>query len=363
MNRCIQNPIQKIQRNKFLNRAIIIFLCFAVFLSVFYVLLPIIGLKAQSQEIIDEIKSIAPDWQVGEEVPLNKMEEVLDGDSGLKWSAFVAAKTVYGGELFTDTINQYLIIKFPQPGEAVEDGAQEYFQKCIGALWDSVPILTSLGIGLLCVWLFIDIIEKTTADSFTVEHFVKCLIKFVVGYIVLSNLLVKDGEEYTGLIPWLVDGIGDISKELLVAQAKGGIDIDNPLVTTWYDLYKGNWLNAIGVYAGLILPTALSYIAQLVLMAFAIGRIVELAILVIFSPVGVSNLFGHGEQNLGVKYLKKVAAVALQGIIMAYVCYCGSTIQGAMAGWNVISIIAVTCVEAVLVARSRNIANEIVGVH
>ena len=48
---------------------------------------------------------------------------------------------------------------------------------------------------------------------------------------------------------------------------------------------------------------------------------------------------------------------------MYYIILLGTNIQGSMNGANLIGVVAVTCVEAALIARSRNVATEILGVH
>lgn len=360
------NPLLKNKRNSKLMRCFIIFICFTLFLSVFSFFVPNLSAEADHATLVAAIQAVAPNWDESQPVPVLEMYNSLDSFSQ---GVFNWVEAIYGGGIYDDIFSKYLSLRLPDENTTASEKSTNYFMNAVNTISGILVLVSSLGVGLLCIWFFVDIIGKATSDSFTPEHFVKSCTKFVAGYLVVSNLIKVDASTgaYTGLVPIIINGTADIVQQFSSVNnfSGGAVSIDSPLVQTWYELYNGNFFTAIGVWVDVLLPSLLSTLAGVIIRAFSLGRIIELALLVVFSPIAVSNLFGDAshDQNYGIKYLKKLAAVELQGLLMYYIIVLGTNMQGAMNGANLIGAVAVVCVEAALIARSRNIATEIFGVH
>ncbi len=371
MNKCIYNPLLKRQKNAIVNRCIIILFCFVICLTLFSFVIPTLFAADDSNvsDIKEAIKQASPSYDGGDTISNDVALKMYNALPAPCAAAYNWAEALYGGDAFDEVFTKYLSLRLPTASTTTDDAYKNYFMRAVNTLSPALATMTSLGVGLLCIWFFVDLIAKATADSFTVEHFVKSMMKFVAGYIVLTNLIEPDGSGgYKGLVPIIINGVADIVESLQGSTAGGGaaLMIDSPLVMVWYKLYVGHWLTAsLSVILDLLLPSLLTTVSRVLIRAFALGRIIELSLLVIFSPVAISNIFGDAshDQNYGIKFLKKLGAIELQGLIMNYCVLIATNIQGAMNGANVIGAVAIVCVEAALIARSRNIANEIVGVH
>ncbi len=362
------SPLIQKKRNNLLYKCAIVFFVFLMSVAIFSSFVPASFAGSSDDDSYEDIKAaikdVAPDWNEGDPLPFIEMYESL---GLMQRAAFSWAEAVYEGGVYDETVTKYLVLRLPDENTVLEDIKDNYFMTAVGTISNVLPVAMSLGIGLLCIWFFTDLIGKATADSFTVEHFVKSLMKFVAGYLVISNLInINENGAFTGLVPTVINGTADIVESLKGAGfSSGEITLSSPLVSTWYKLYTEYWTAALSVIIDLLLPSIFSTLARVLIRAFALGRIIELAILVLFSPVAVSNIFGDisHDQNYGIKYIKKLAAIELQGLIMYYIILLGTNIQGSMNGANLIGVVAVTCVEAALIARSRNVATEILGVH
>ena len=63
-------------------------------------------------------------------------------------------------------------------------------------------------------------------------------------------------------------------------------------------------------------------VSNISVMFIAISRIVELSVRAMFAPVGVADLFGDGNHAAGIRYLKKIFALALQFALAVIITDC-----------------------------------------
>ena len=348
---------------RYKNRFIIILLCFICSLLIFSLFTPSLHAYKISQapltdDEIDTIHSVDSSFTKNHQIAnIDILSSALPKGTG--W-AFSWAEVVYGGGNYENLADKYLCLTLEPDAPDKTNLFLGLFKSVSGAY----KIVQGLGVGMLCVWFFVHLLAKTSSDSFNLDSMIKALIKFVVGYFVISKLMnVNADGTYTGLLPTVINGVGSLVQEL--TGNINEVPASSNLLRIWLDLYNGSWLDAIGMVGDLLLPSLLGSVARLLIRAFSIGRIIELALLCLFAPIAVSSFFGDAshDQNYGLRYIKKIAAVCLQGAIMYFIVVFGTNLMGEFNGANVVGDVAVVCVEAALFSRSRNIACEILGVH
>ena len=211
---------------------------------------------------------------------------------------------------------------------------------------------------IFCLLYFlISLMESATRDSFTVEVFLKSLIKLIVIFVIFDPNTISSIVEFIGGIESKV--MFRINKALDTSM--GGISTELESLM-WKIKYNGIW-SGIGmiIEGGLFAITSLVSIAVVLLVAF--GRAIEIAIYQAMLPLGMSSIYNGGLNSPGFRYIKKLLALYLQGAIMYITVFIGSSItliKDPVIGTLITVVVALAT--AMIVARSKGIANDIVGV-
>lgn len=125
------------------------------------------------------------------------------------------------------------------------------------------------------------------------------------------------------IIQYMVSAGSALAKELSAAEGGNSFFADPAKVSM---LKKG--LKKVGIIdsVGYLLKILISYLVVMVsnisVMFIAISRIVELSVRAMFAPVGVADLFGDGNHAAGIRYLKKIFALALQFALAVIITDC-----------------------------------------
>lgn len=220
-------------------------------------------------------------------------------------------------------------------------------------------VVLPIAAVLLCMHLLIELMDKMTSDSFNAEQFVKLLMKFVFGQIIISN--AKD---------W--------SMIFMTVGTKFMADIQAGLTVTSIGLAditeivdKMSFWTQIGVFAQLMLPLLASFLLRIAVYFMAYSRLIEMVLRAMMSPMGCADVVTGGAHSAGIRYLKKMLAISLQGAMMLAVIAAASAL---LAGDGIfIDGISITDVMFLgkylglmaamvgLMGTSKSIANEVVG--
>lgn len=265
-----------------------------------------------------------------------------------------------------DTANKYIKIQLnPDAAHENPDRAQVR-EDPFSFVWYQLsyyfPAIQAVGMLLLVLYLVLKLLEEATSDNITPEIFIKALCKLVIGYIIIKNLMPMS----------LADDPNDfILPQLLNAFSKLGVGADvsshgisRAVLDTALQIADSNWAQGWGEIFSQMPAYILSLVLGLFVKANAYGRLIEIVILCVYSPIGVANLFNStgGSHSDGLRYIKKIVAVALQGAIMYWVCLV--TAQFIIVSSNNIEIIgniAFMFAGCSLIGKSRRIATDIVN--
>lgn len=308
------------------------------------------------------------DWMVEErENPIyQSVCDILDEITNLKEMDDVVESvsvSYSGGEL---TIGGY-------PTEGAADILNTFNHYAIG-----------VGICLLCCTFFLSISNMRDVGMSTLYEFVKKLIYFVIGLIIIREsqdicfMFANAGASLAGKIP---HGAGEMSlaiagvKDSILIKPDEGIIPGRGAIEKFTDGFGHGIQYLFGYWLPLLLPLLLSKISRLIIRVVVWGRAIEIAILAAFSPIAFGDMTGeHLGTGTGTRFLKNFAALCLSGaIIVASMTISGSVMTGLLEknvtttefGEIINTMLLVNTVlltQAALVTRSQQIAKTICGV-
>lgn len=353
MTRC-----SKLQKNYFSfeelplwKRAVLLSICFLVIIS--FILPFTYTSHAETVEMITDQNKI------------NEFNQILDGTyTGGKgvYARFVAQQIaqVLTGHEFTDMVRDWLIIDFSVgDGSADESLSGGHFGNVYSAIASTtiLDISRTIGIGLLLLYFFLAMIDRATSDNFTVEVGIKLLLKLVAGYM-LMDILVPD-ENGNGLVV-----------EIFNLFSASFDTFDTPSTTLSKKVYDevmdaaySDWLTATVHLIRIAAPALCRWIMKIACLGTAIARIFEAVLLVIFSPIGVANVFNSSSSgnSSAVRYLKKIGVIALQGAIISGSLFIIEAMLYWNNTWNIFVNLATLFAGTSFISKSKSIANEIIN--
>lgn len=257
-----------------------------------------------------------------------------------------------------------------------------------------IDIFLGIGVSLLTVFLYVDILDKATKDMITLERLILIFVKYFLAIMILINLpdlIVTLFNLTKGLYDMLS---GSASFESLKIQYYPDQNTSNPYVyPEWSeDLQKAfkeagikNGISALFKHFFSLITTILviliMWVGKIAGYFAVAGNALALIARVLFAPLGVVQCFDEGLRSSGIRYLKKIVAEALTFAVILGIMFAMSKIQVSLLGSsigeikeitadNVLSLLSIKhCVGAIVLQlsavgamlKASQIANDIVG--
>lgn len=187
----------------------------------------------------------------------------------------------------------------------------------VGRYYDQFVIVGQI---LLLVFAMTDLFKYLSSPNITVEVIFKLLMKYVIGFVVLSYLwkivtfiLMLSSEVFSKLA-----SITSLNYQVIANKCPYATSVKN-------DIFDG--FIAIG---DLFLPYVIMWLAKLMTIILCWARILELCARTIFAPIGAADLIATGTQGSGYRYLKKLLAVAIQGSAILAIFYINSILMASL---------------------------------
>lgn len=212
--------------------------------------------------------------------------------------------------------------------------------------------------GLLFLYAMLDMIERIQAEMFTVDHFLRFMLKVMVGFLLITNLKVM----LTGAL-----GVGISIVETIMEPntGEGGPTIVNAyIVDQIKDIEKANVMGKIDLTMRFLVPYLFAIIAKLVVIFTTLGRLIEIGVRAALAPLAMANVVGKGLDSPGMRYFKKFIAICLHAAVIVAIlmvsAYLRSSVNIPMDGFFAGIIISLS--SCALIIQCGSWANDIVGV-
>ena len=231
-----------------------------------------------------------------------------------------------------------------------------------------IDIFMGAGVALATIYLVFTLMDRSASQGSSSEMLYRTLIEYVFAIIfILYSLDMVQGAAAIGAA-----AVEDVQTVL----ADGGLSSSGTLTTELDAIKNGDshkWEKAIS-YIGmlaftLMLPAICAVIGQVLVIVACMSRGITFIIYGCFTPIAVADVFKDGMRSSGVRYIKKIIALALQGPVIL-LCVIGSralqsslaeSTSGATGMLGAFYNLGLTFVTVMLVFKSQSFANDIVG--
>ena len=270
-----------------------------------------------------------------------------------------AINDIYGGGMVEQT----------RPWLEVNDTG--YFSGIWSFIQAGCDVFMVIGVILTLIYLIINLSEKSITQGVTMESFMKCFIEFILALVLIMNSF-HIIEFASSLGSGVLDDIGNI------AQAAAGSDtgVASSLMAEVDEINTeqsgiGKFLSLLIIYLGqLMIPQLLANIGKALVVVACMSRGISIIIYGVFLPIPIADVYKDGLNSKGIRYIKKLIALFIQGAIILLVVMASSLLQGSVqqAVNGVASTIlgmfyniGLIFVTVMVIFKSQNIANDIVG--
>ena len=231
-------------------------------------------------------------------------------------------------------------------------------------------IVMPIGLVVFIIYYCVDLMSKAAAANFTTETFVRSLIRFVIGYALITNCYKLS----TGIISFgdaivadLVNAIG--STDSLSVDYGLGLNVEDVIAVLAGDTSKTGLtlMQTLNLTGKVLIQLILNLVINIAVIGIAYSRAIKIIVYQIFLPLSVADIFGGGLYGGGVSHIKKLLAAVLQYpivyiIVLITIIFMNNT-SISMFNWfaymGQIFMIAVCVVKEI--NNSASTANELFG--
>ena len=244
---------------------------------------------------------------IAEEEINQKAEEL----SGLRKSVWYSLMEILNCSVsIGDQVDEYL--RFTSTGEGGTTSLE------FTVVTNVYQYLRVIGVGLLIIYFLMDLskVFLLSGGEFNIKGMVVSFLKFAIGYAVIAKGM------------WLLSSLFGLNNALLTEFQRrlGGASITaenvvmrNTLTATKESLYgtisELSMWDCLGMMSGLAIVRLLAIGTSAVVMFQAVSRKLEILVRAAMMPVALGDCF-NGEQSVGVRNIKKFAALVLWGFAM-----------------------------------------------
>lgn len=284
---------------------------------------------------------------------------------GAAKTAYNMAKEIY--EPYSEDLTDYLY--FNNDANVTAPITNSNIETAQKRLWESITavynVLKPVGYMFCVLYFLIDMIDRTTKEQMNPEHFLRQFIKLLVA-IMLIDYGLTFFESFMSLSNAFLDSI----KNANVGQSYSGPSTD-ALSKFAGDINDegtsiGKSFLALQFMAINVIPWLGTKVAQIIIMIICWSRLIELGARMCFAPIGMADVFTNGFNGSGFRYMKKIFAVALQGVFIFVIL---KMIGGMLSGVNLsssafvgVTQIVIMFTEIGLIKRAQSLANDLLGV-
>ncbi|MGI6579101.1 MAG: type IV secretion system protein [Saccharofermentanales bacterium] len=188
-----------------------------------------------------------------------------------------------------------------------------YFSNANPVWTNIMNLISGTAFGLVVVFTYINIIQTTLniKDARRLEPWVQPFLRFaiVVGLVLSSPLLIQ----------WIADiGAGLISTLLSDTTLSPDFSTTKTVISVWTSTapFGTQWLANIGVLVIILIIYVLVLALGVMIVVTLLTRQFKLMIYAAISPVALSQAASEQTQQSALNFMKKFAALALQGFII-----------------------------------------------
>ncbi|MEI3179396.1 MAG: hypothetical protein V8S93_02135 [Lachnospiraceae bacterium] len=214
--------------------------------------------------------------------------------------------------------------------------------------------------------------DKNASNEALSREFIKLMIGvwFIYNYKFFALLIIRAG---TLLLEGVMTGVHGssgnaveyaITKSFLTVCGSGNV---TEITSKWYAGIGAALSDAASSLSGIfgsITGLFGNGIVQIASSLVIYAVVIELVVRYLFTPLAIADLYSEKWRSNGWMWLKKLFAVSMQGAVIFLIIYVTDIFKdGLGASFSVITNTAINLTMIGMFAKSRQIANDIIGVH
>lgn len=239
--------------------------------------------------------------------------------------------------------------------------------------------IRGIAIALAITFGCMTMLSMTQDRQMTTEALQREFIKLLFGVWLIMNfkffalLIIRVGTlivEQVMLLPTDLSGTREHQVINALWQSLAEIAEENPqgtklqadMATGWANITAGaaaSLSNTFGPLTGLIGSGIIQLVSSLVVYAVA----AEIGIRYVFTPIAIADLYSERFRSNGWMWLKKLFACSMQGAVIFMIIFVINIIKQSVDTFDPITNTAINLTMIGMFAKSRAVANDIVGVH
>ena len=220
-----------------------------------------------------------------------------------------------------------------------------------------------IGVALVLLYFVVELLDIAQADQLTVESFMKRFVTLAVAIIFMYlgssvfRLLMVLGDQLLHVVE-KADGASRFADPELRKVFAEIVSVGNGFFS-----YVVSVFVSLGQIMKQIVPCLFYLVAIIIAYFKSFSRFMEVLVRYAFAPIGCAPLAMGGMRSSGIRYIKKFAAVCLEGAVCAASIWASAILMDNLDIGNAVMgrvIIPLTLIG--LLTRSGRISEEIVGV-
>ena len=284
-------------------------------------------------------------------------------------TAYNMALTVYASDQ-SELVKEVKDVVLYVPGvtaKETEDLSVIQRQTTMDAIWryaeEAYSGLEAIAAGIALLYFLLEILDKTTREMMSLEHFLIHFLKFIIAIFILNNGFK------------LIEGLMVINSDICDALSKISLDDGEIRKETWLVEYvykevsQGGFSSTVAALTNIVelsVPYFCTLAAHAYITFMCWSRFFEIGIRAAFSPIGMLDVITEGFKITHLKYIKKLFATILQGTIILIVmelvgsAYTALSLSPSVATGGFAYVI-ILFVEIGLIKKAQSLANDVLG--
>lgn len=177
-----------------------------------------------------------------------------------------------------------------------------------GSLWPAinhlyVTIMLPVGYSLLCLYFLIEVMDKVTYGNLNIEQFFRFFVKFLAGKLFVDNVL--------NIISGILSFGNSLATRIVESDPGGHSIVNMPKLLESVD--NLGFFEQFYCFTQFLVPWLAALVAIAIANVISWTRTSEILIRAMLAPIAMPDLFSDGLRSNGFRYLRKFAAVCLQG--------------------------------------------------
>ena len=175
-------------------------------------------------------------------------------------------------------------------------------------------VFIPVGISLCVVYFCVELMERATALSFSPDIFIRQMIRFLIAFILVSNIdsLIMGFNTFVNAINSQI--INGLSGNITFGEY---LRNNNDIIAMGKDYRTATGTAAVG--ANIIVAATFNVVIQFFIITIAVKRAITIGIKSILAPIIVPDIYHNGLNSGGIKFLKGLFADFFQTTVIIFV--------------------------------------------